>query len=237
MTDADRRIVVVTRPEPGLAETMAAVRRRGWEPMAAPMLSVRTLAAAVPRRVGAVLFTSGQAIPGLAAHRAAIGDVPVLCVGNATARRAEAAGWRHVASAAGDAAALEALASGTLQRDRGPLLLACGCGQGMALAAGLRAQGFRVVRRCVYAATPARRLPDALSAALEADQVAAVLVFSADTARAMTRCLPERLHGRLAAIRCVAISGSAASVLSALPWREIAVAARPTADAVLDRLG
>ena len=86
--------------------------------------------------VQAVLLTSANAvIPGLP-------DARVLAVGDATAARARAAGFTDVQSAGRDAAALAVLVEQTCRPAAGPLLLASGEGQGMALATQLRGGGL-----------------------------------------------------------------------------------------------
>lgn len=51
--------VLVTRPEPGLSETLAAVAAAGWRPHASPALVVRArLLAAMPSPPAAVVLTS-----------------------------------------------------------------------------------------------------------------------------------------------------------------------------------
>ena len=87
-----RRGVLVTRPEPGLSETMRALAGMGLAPVAAPLLSVRTRHPVLPRRVQAILLTSGQAAAPLAGLAPGLRALPVLAVGDATAARARAAG-------------------------------------------------------------------------------------------------------------------------------------------------
>ncbi|MBE7212127.1 MAG: uroporphyrinogen-III synthase, partial [Gluconacetobacter diazotrophicus] len=143
--------MLVVRPEPGAADTAAAVRERGFAVLVAPVQRIVPVELSLPDaalvRMQAVLVTSGQALPALAALRDALGERPLLAVGNATARRARDAGFAAVESAGGDAAALRRLAAARLRPERGKLLLASGRGQGMELARGLRADGFRVWRR------------------------------------------------------------------------------------------
>ena len=217
---------------------MAAVADAGWMPVAAPLLSLRRLPWSLPAPVAstiqAILLTSGQAVAALSAipH-----DRLVLTVGDTTASRARSAGFTHVVSAAADADALARLVLESLQPADGSLLLACGRGQGMALARSLRRHGFEVIRRCVYAADAADALPDAALAALQGDGLDAALFFSGETASAFIRLLPTPLHATLAPIRAVAISPAVAAVLRPLPWRGIEAAAMPNAASMLGLLG
>jgi uroporphyrinogen-III synthase len=189
--------------------------------------------AALPVRLGpvvqAVLVTSGNALPPLPAG---LHGLPLLAVGDATAMRARAAGFTKVCSADGDAAALAALAAQMLPPGTA-LLLATGAGQGESLAADLRHRGFRVHRRAVYAARPARGLPATARHALTDASLKAAMFLSADTARAFVRALPDGLHPALAGVEALAIGQPAAEVLLHLPWRGVRVSAKPTLASVM----
>ena len=219
--------VLVTRPQPGAAETARLLTARGLHPVLAPLLRVHTLPLRVPPGLHAVLVTSGNAIPALPP---VLHHLPLLAVGDATAERARAAGFQDVHSADGDATDLLHLAR---SRPLGPLLLASGRGQGHALAAQLRAAGFRVHRRAVYAAQPVGRLPAAARDALLARQLRAALFLSADTARTFVRLLPPALNPLLGGLDALAIAQPTADVLAHLPWRTVRVSAKPTLERVL----
>ena len=195
----------------------------------AHMLDVSALPARLPHHAAATLLTSGNAVAAL--HDEGKGT-PVFAVAAATAARARAAGCRDVRSADGDAAALAALVRRTVPPP-GPLLLLSGQGQGMALAAGLRGAGFRVLRRAVYTARPVRVLPAAAHDALGAGRVHAALFLSADTARGFAGCLPAGLRPALAEVDALAIGEAAAAVLRPLPWRRVLVSGAPTLEGVL----
>ena len=225
--------VLITRPEPGASETAARLAELGFLPIIAPVLAIHSLPVVLPpvHHLQAILATSGNAIAALpASHR----QLPLLAVGEATASRARAAGFSQVSSADGDASTLAAMAAQGCDRDAAPILLVSGRGQGMALAADLRARGFRVIRRVVYAATLAPKLPSAAQTALAAGALSAALFFSAETARHCVRLLRRaRLHEAVRTMDALAIGEPAAVALQALPWRRIRVAAQPNQDAML----
>ena len=87
--------VVVLRPEPGNAETSAAARRIGLEPISAPLFDIQPMAFSGPKptEFDAVVFGSANALrcggERLAAYRA----LPAYCVGGATADAARAVGF------------------------------------------------------------------------------------------------------------------------------------------------
>jgi uroporphyrinogen-III synthase len=233
--------VLVTRPEPGAAETARRVAALGWRPVLAPALVLAPRASATAAQlppVQALLLGSRAAARAVPASP----RLPVLAVGEATAEEARTHGFVNVTAAAGDAAALAALASARLDPAAGPLLLAVGAGYGVELAAALRGRGFRVVRRVVYSAEPATVLPEAARAALAAGAVVAALFFSPRSAGCAIALLRAAgLAGTLARAEALAISPRVAAVLAAAApearWRGLRVAARPDQDSLLRLLG
>ncbi|MBR0673780.1 uroporphyrinogen-III synthase [Neoroseomonas soli] len=215
--------VLITRPEPGAAETAAAVATLGWRPILAPALVLRAIP---PERLPAA---QALLLPSRAAARALPPSaMPVLAVGAGTAAEARACGFPDVICAEGDAASLVVLAAARLDPAAGPLLLAVGRGYSAELAADLRARGFRVLRRVVYEASPAEALPPEAIDALARGAVAAALFTSPRCARitlALMRHagLAEAAHG----IRALAISARIAEALAPLPWATREVTARP----------
>ncbi|PHY94451.1 uroporphyrinogen-III synthase [Acetobacter pomorum] len=235
------RGVIVTRPEPGLSETMAAVADAGWLPLASPALVVQRHTLRLPHKLpAAILLTSGQAVSAVAhaAQQVKALDIPVYAVGDRTAQRARDAGFTHVKSADGDARALVVLLQTHQQPQCGSLLLCSGAGQGVELAAWCRQAGFKVVRRVVYAAKPIQHINAQTSAAIQAAKVAVVLFFSAESAASWLAALPKAEQNLLAAqASAVVISGRVAGVLRAAGWQNIRVAEHVSAAAVMDALG
>lgn len=194
-----RRTVLVTRPEPGLSETVQAVQSQGWQAVACPVMQMVHTAPIADRPCRAMLVTSSQALPFLA-HQDR--DRLLLTVGSRTAQRAEAMGFRHVEAASGTQEGLEALC-----RQKGlsgpDLMLACGRGRhgqryGADLAESLGAQWVEA-----YQVQPMSCLPDAALTALAGEQVEAALFYSSETVSLfMELCPPDR---REALMQCRAI--------------------------------
>jgi uroporphyrinogen-III synthase len=224
--------VLITRPLPAAAATATKVAARGFHPLLAPMLAIRTQpidAVALPAGLAAAVVTSGNAIPGLPA---VLHPLPLFAVGDATADKARAAGFAAVTSAGADSTALAAL----LLRlaPPGPLLLALGEGQGAALEQTLRAHGRDVHLRVPYIAVPATELPAETRAALLDGKVSAALFFSAETARTFVRLAEAAgVADRLDHVTACAIGPPSAVALRALRWRQIRLATHPTQDAML----
>jgi uroporphyrinogen-III synthase len=225
--------VLITRPEPGASETAARVAAMGLTPIVAPFLTILLTPAHLPppEQIAAILLASGSAVESLPAG---FRDHPVLTVGMATAKKVEQAGFTNVASADGDAVALEVLVRERIKPRDGTLLLAAGRGQGQALAGALRASGYRVARRVVYAAEPVPALPLAARQALTAGQNLAVLFFSAETARHFMRLVKAAgLSGSLRNHVAITIGAPSAMALKGVPWTRISVAGKPTQEAML----
>lgn len=205
----------------------------GLVPVVAPVLTIESLATELPDPGGlrAILATSGNAIAAIPPRWRGL---PLLAVGDATARRARAAGFATVESADGDADALASLVASRLSPSGPPLLLASGAGQGEALAEALRAQGFDVIRREVYAARPVDGLPEAARRALDGLCLRAAMFFSAETARVFASLIGTAARAQRAeGVEALAIGPPAGVALSGLPWRTIRIAARPTQDEML----
>jgi uroporphyrinogen-III synthase len=204
------------------------VEALGYRAVVVPLLRIEPRVALVPSGVQAIVVSSGNALPALVP-----GAMPLLAVGDATARRARALGFSNVHSAGRDAVALAEVVSRIVNPSVGPVLLATGAGQGGRLAADLRARGFRVIRRVCYAAVPVRRLPPEAIACLAAGDVHAALFLSAETAAVFVRLLPPEFRYALASVAALAIGKPAADLLETLPWLRVCRAENPTLDDVL----
>ena len=245
LCDGIRCTIPITRPEPPATETAMRVAAMGFYPMVAPMMTIRTMAplhlAPTPRsgrphgasrgNLTGILVTSGNALPALGAD---FHDIPLWAVGHATAVKARQAGFRAVTSADGDATALANLIADRTRPTQSRFLLVSGRGQGMALAATLRARGYRITRRVAYATEPAQTLPDAAVFALRAGCVTHALFFSAETVHVFHRLVQRDGLGQfLAGCDALAISRRTEVALQGLPWRRISVAAAPDQDSLL----
>ncbi len=226
--------VLVTRPQPGAAETARRLVEMGRTPVVAPAIEIVPVAADLPPPgdLQAVLVTSGNAFVALSRHCA----LPLLAVGDATAAKGRACGFTVVHSAGRDADALAELAARVCDPAGLPLLLASQEGEGRALVRALSAAGFTVVHRSAYAARPVPVLPAAAEAALRDGAVTHALFFSPATARAFVASVAALPAGLFAPIDALAISPAAAAALDSLPWHRIRVAAAPNQDELLGLL-
>jgi len=211
--------ILITRPEPGASATAARLQSLGHHPILAPCLIISPLQTTLPPNPAAIIITSGQVIPALPASYQ---GTKIFCVGDATAGRLRAAGFTQVESANGDATDLFRLIRS--KNLPGTHLLVTGKGLGLPLAAQLRGEKTKIIRRAVYTAKAVKSLPPTAAAALAAEQINAALFYSAESARAFIRLKPAGT----ANIEALALSEAVAAPLHVLPWTKIRVALAPT---------
>ena len=225
------RRVWITRAQPGAARTAARLTALGFEPVVAPLLTIRPLPDALDAApdfasVAALAFTSPNGVEAFAALTPDLRDRPVFAVGDATAEAARDAGFIDARSAAGDIHALAALIADS------PI-------HGLILAPGAREPAGDLPALLPEHAV--RRLP--VYAAEETDAPVpadfdAVLLHSPRAARALAAALATVLTPDAAANRlAVCISAAAAAPLNALSFAEIRTAEAPDENSVLTALG
>jgi uroporphyrinogen-III synthase len=222
--------VWVTRARPGAEETARRLRELGLEPVVAPLLAVRAIAAAAVdlQGVGALAFTSANGVTAFAALSLER-RMKVFAVGAATARAARERGFADVTSADGDVAALARI------------ILALGPGIGAVLHPGavepagdlvgdLRASGVEARALAVYQTLV--QAPDAETTAL-IPAIDAVLLQSPRAARALRDHLDAHPAPHLLAF---CLSQGVAAPLAGAALAGVAVAGRPDEAALLERL-
>ncbi|HEX8827942.1 MAG TPA: uroporphyrinogen-III synthase, partial [Xanthobacteraceae bacterium] len=96
----------MTRPQPGSAQTGAALKERGHEPITAPLLQIEFLSEVDPDDGPwtAILLTSANAMRGIAdlARRDRWRSTTIFAVGDRTAQAARNHGFTDVTSATGN---------------------------------------------------------------------------------------------------------------------------------------
>ena len=228
---------MVTRPREEAEALAAALTARGVGALIEPLMEIRFRAAAIDLQgIQAVLCTSANGVRALARATGERG-VPLFAVGDATAARACAEGFTHVANAGGDAGDLVLLAVERLRPRDGPLFHVSGSEIAGDLAAALGGRGFAVERRVLYEARPVPALSTAATRALSAGEIDFALFFSPRTAAIFAR-LAKAAHiaDSCETVTALSISAAADKALDALPWRERRVAERPDQPALLDLL-
>jgi uroporphyrinogen-III synthase len=225
--------ILITRPQPDNETTGASLRARGFDVLLAPML--RFEAVPLPDDAdtdyAAIIVTSANALraiePQLPGSR--LLGLPLFTVGDRTAAAAHKLGFRKVISAAGDAADLRHLLLSNAKAFRTrPLLYFAGADLSRDLAGELGERGLTVVTRTTYRMVASSILPPEASEAIAANQVQAVLHYSARTARAFVDAV--RASGveitALAVPQCC-ISATVATILREAGAPQVTVASSP----------
>jgi len=225
--------IVVTRAEPGASATAERLTALGHTALLAPMLTIAPIAvSAALDGFQAVVFTSSNGARAFATQTARR-DLPVFCVGDATADAARAAGFSTIHSAGGDLVDLIALVAARADSAMGPMLHAAGADLAGDLAGALRTHGFAVEVRSYYKAVQSTSLPDVLDTALNESPpgLDAVLFHSARAAAAFVKQVKQR--SALARIDAVCLSEPVADAARAAHWRSVTVAGQPQEEALL----
>jgi len=183
-------------------------------------------------KIDRIIVTSGQSLESLCSGIPL--STPLTAVGARTAERARMMGFTTVDHASGTAHSLLDHLGHTEKPHR--LLLATGRNLGNELANRLRGMGWQVTRRVVYRSQPVGPLDSSSRSLIEKGHVAAILFYSAATARAFLDAFgPER--SLLESVRALALSPHIGETLRTAPFRKIDIASTPEQQALLALLG
>lgn len=217
-------VLILTRPDEGSAAFRDAVLRQvPVYVIESPLMAIRHLPVVAPAAPAGIVLTSVHGVAA-AARMALPRGLRAWCVGTATARAAQAAGF-DARDGGGEAAVLvpAILAAG----ESGPLLHVRGEHARGEVAARLTAAGVPCAEIVAYAQEE-RPLSAEARAALGGKRPIVLPVFSPRTADLLTTAPRPR-----APVRAVAISAAAAKPLEGWLSGPVVVAARPDAPAML----
>jgi uroporphyrinogen-III synthase len=249
--------VLVTRPDPDNAATVAALRAKGFDAVLAPMLRFETVAFddEPDANYAGVIVTSANALRAIADHpiKPRLLALPLFTVGEHTAEMARAAGFTDVVIAERPdrrgAAALPALIEARLRgKRRGAraagkplahpplnLIYLAGADITRDLTAELAARGFNLVTRTVYRMVPVRALPTPARQAFAADGVEAILHYSRRSARAFVAAARgEGVEISALALPQCCLSDAVAEVMREAGAARVIVARSPDEDAMIE---
>lgn len=227
--------VLVTRPSEDATRLGERLAGMGHEAVAAPLLDIHYIAgdALDLNGVQAVLFTSANGVRAFC-ERSDNRALSALCVGDATAREASAAGFGDVKSAAGDVATLAQLVVAELDPAAGALLHPAGTKVAGDLAGLLEDAGFTYRREVLYEALKADALPLPAREGLEAGDLGAVLLYSPRTGAAFAKLVTDAgLRDCMGTVTAYCLSAAVAHEIETLPWAAVRIAATPDQDALL----
>jgi uroporphyrinogen-III synthase len=230
--------VVVTRPQADAERTAATLRTRGHVVLLAPLMRVESIPTDLTGAWGGIIVTSANAPGAIAdnAARDALLRLPVYAVGHRSAEAARQTGFANVSSAGGEVRDLLRLVAERHADASAPLLYLAGEDRAADLIAELAAHGIAAEMAVVYRAITAPFAP-ALSAALKAGQVDAVLHFSR---RSAANYVAGADNAGVAApalgVRHFCLSRQVAEPLTEAGAKAVLIAKRPEEAALLELL-
>ncbi len=222
--------VWITRAEPGASATAGRVRDLGFEPIVAPLIETRPLAASLDLAGVAVLAFTSAAGVGAFAALSPIRSLPAYAVGESTAQAARRADFADVASADGDVAALAGLIIAERGMIRGAVLHAGAASPAGELVADLARAGVPAKFIAVYETVPTAAPRQVLD---RIDSLGAVLIHSPSAGRRLAEVLAGATAPKLSAY---CLSAAAGAPLEGLAIGQIVTAALPNEDALLSLL-
>ncbi|UGY18617.1 uroporphyrinogen-III synthase [Bradyrhizobium septentrionale] len=235
--------ILVTRPHPDNDATLATLRGRGFDALAAPVLRFEPL----PFHddddsdYDAVILTSANALRAVDLTASRLLLLPLFAVGAHTADAARAAGFDRVIVAKGDAGGLRDLVlarvkAGELEASATLLHLA-GADLSRDLAGELGEKGLTVVTHTTYRMAPVSAFPREVSDAFMANRITAVLHYSRRSAQAFLDAIrADGLEISALALPQCCISAAVAAVLRDAGATKLVVAAQPDENALLEAL-
>ena len=228
--------VLVTRPRDDAEAFAASLHFLGHTTVIEPLIDIVFLEGPPLDLTGvqALAFTSANGARA-AARRTGERRIRVIAVGPATAIEATMLGFVDVSLSNGEGVdGLSRSIVGALNPRAGLILHVTGTVTAGDLIGALTAAGFSARTERLYEARAADALSGALCAELVAGAIDAAAFFSPRTAALFAALIEaENLAATCRGITALALSGAVANALVSLPFREVRVALRPTAEGML----
>lgn len=235
----ERVHILVTRPRADAVAFSIRLHALGHTTIVEPLIDIAYLdgPALYLTGVQALALTSANGARA-AARRTAERNIPVIAVGPTTAAEAKALGFANVGESTGEGVeGLNRHIQRTFKPAAGTILHLTGTVTAGDLRASLTAAGFAVRTERIYEARAAESLSGALTAELAANLVDAATFFSPRTATLFATLIEaENLASACRSMTAVALSAAVANALQPLAFRDIRIAAEPTAEAMLANL-
>lgn len=231
------RSILITRPEPAGGELAVRLKKEGFTVFEAPLSSYIPEKAdlSVLPTCQALAFTSAQAVEMFAAQSGQR-ELPVFTVGDVTAQKARAAGFKFVLSGSGNARDLaDVLRQRQTELGIQKILHVSGHETAQDLGALLADSNIAVARTVVYRVDFIDTMPADIAKALQSGEIGTVMLFSAMTARHLMKLLGRPDLAKVSEkLEAVCMSDRVAAELRGHPWRVLRVARSPTVEAMLD---
>ncbi|WP_167730666.1 uroporphyrinogen-III synthase [Terasakiella sp. SH-1] len=232
--------ILVTRPKEDAAPLVEALKKRGHQPVLFPLLTIvneadgaKTLSSYKIKDIQALLVTSANGVRAFASADKRR-SFKVLAVGDASAKAARQAGFKHVENANGDVESLAKLIKKEGDPAKGKFLHIAGSRLAGDLKGLLEADGFEYERVVLYHADKTTSLSPSLKKQITNREIDAVLLYSPRTATSFGELIEKAdLVKHLDCIRAYGLSEAVASKIKHLPFKEMKTAPTPDQEALL----
>ncbi|MDA7949532.1 MAG: uroporphyrinogen-III synthase [Hyphomicrobiaceae bacterium] len=230
--------LLVTRPQPDADAQAVILEELGHEAVIAPLLAVEVRDPGPIPIAGtqALVVTSRNALRAFEelGQVKAVTHLPLVAVGEATARLAEETGFQNVAEGPGTAEALVPLICGQCDPSKGVLAYLTGEKTAFDLRAPLESHGFEVAQMVLYATHPVDALDPSVVEEIRSGRLDGVILMSPATAATYTRLVQKSdLAEPAKKLVHLCLSANVAEALSGLAGARSSVASAPTQDDLL----
>jgi uroporphyrinogen-III synthase len=232
--------LLVTRPEPDASAFAEELRALGHDPVLQPLLEFRVLEFDTEplRKADALIITSGASLRALGERGGVEGLAakPLYCVGEQTAKRALASGFKTVLDIGqtGEELAGKIVAAG---RKNASLCHVMGEHMAFDIAGALRRAAFAVETVTVYTMEACAGFSPHVDAMLEAGQIDGALLMSPRTAEIfVSLCHRHRSLDCAKTLSYFCLSANVAAKLASLEPVHVLICKKPDKKALLELL-
>lgn len=227
--------LLITRPAGQVQAAAEALRARGHEVLACPLIAVQRTGEPKPSLTATQAFIVTDADGARAlANAVGVRTFPVFCESAGTAAELNRLGFKDARSADGDATTLARLIEKNLTPKLGGLVYVCSTSAPVNLSAMLSNMGFAVRMAALYAVTRADALPAALAEALKNGALDGAAFFSADEARAFVQLVQKaNLDALTENMIAVVAAPVIAAPLTVLKFKRVVTAPRSDAETLI----
>lgn len=230
--------ILVTRPEPDAAELRVPLEARGHEVSLEPLLTVEALPIDANDIEGAsaVIATSRNGLRALGGQALAQAvELPLFCVGPATAELGRKLGFRRIIEGPGAASDLIPLIIESRLGEKGKFVHLSGEEVAFDLSTALAERGVAVRRLIVYRTQAATALKPRTMRAVTEGSLDAVILMSPRSAGIFTELVDKAgLRDAARKLAFVCLSANVAGALKGLDPARVNIAVRPNSSGILE---
>ncbi len=208
----------LTRTRPAADESAKAWCAAGFDPLIEPLLEIETVVHDAIPDEAVIIFTSKNGVGHIVC-----GGQRAICVGDATAKKAVAAGYRDVVSVDGSSEDVTLWVAGNLPKSQ-TIFHASGWHVRGSIIEDLRELGFSAQRVEVYRSIPQPTWPD--------EHFSQVAFYSPLAAKTFTELAIDMCKD-ISEVTAICISSATADELSGLALKAVHIAKRPREDELI----